>query len=117
MFRLQPCHDTTSARTSQRHLRVYLQGLLRKPRCDRRSIKVEIKSGSCRCLPSSRHRLRRHTGEAMEPTPVIMDAGMRASDAPSSGFIRYENVDTQYLERRSLKKSAGWVWLWALGVG
>ena len=34
-----------------------------------------------------------------------------------SGLASYENVDSDYLEKRSLKKSAGWVLLWALGVG
>lgn len=29
----------------------------------------------------------------------------------------YQNVDASYLEQRQLKKSAGWVLLWALGVG
>jgi ethanolamine permease len=29
----------------------------------------------------------------------------------------YENVDKTYLEKRQLQKSAGWVLLWALGVG
>lgn len=33
------------------------------------------------------------------------------------GVARYEDVDSQYLDRRKLKKSAGWVLLWALGVG
>ncbi len=33
------------------------------------------------------------------------------------GVARYENVDQKYLEERTLKKSAGWVLLWALGVG
>lgn len=34
-----------------------------------------------------------------------------------SGLARYEQVDAAYLEQRALKKSAGWVLLWALGVG
>ena len=34
-----------------------------------------------------------------------------------SGLARYENVSDEYLESRKLKKSAGWVLLWALGVG
>ncbi|MDH5522226.1 MAG: amino acid permease, partial [Acidimicrobiia bacterium] len=29
----------------------------------------------------------------------------------------YQNVDASYLEKRQLQKSAGWVLLWALGVG
>ncbi len=34
-----------------------------------------------------------------------------------SGLARYENVDGHYLEKRKLRKSAGWILLWALGVG
>jgi len=34
-----------------------------------------------------------------------------------SGLVRYEQVDAAYLEQRALRKSAGWVLLWALGVG
>jgi ethanolamine permease len=34
-----------------------------------------------------------------------------------SGWARYEDVDGAYLENRRLRKSAGWVLLWALGVG
>jgi ethanolamine permease len=41
----------------------------------------------------------------------------RLSAPPSSGFIRYENVDAAYLEKRTLHKKASWVSLWALGVG
>ena len=37
--------------------------------------------------------------------------------AMSSGGARYENVGTDYLEKRKLRKSAGWVLLWFLGVG
>jgi ethanolamine permease len=33
------------------------------------------------------------------------------------GGAGYTNVDPNYLESRQLKKSAGWVLLWALGVG
>lgn len=40
-----------------------------------------------------------------------------ASQAPNRGFIRYENVDAAYLEKRQLHKKAGWRSLWALGVG
>lgn len=36
-------------------------------------------------------------------------------EAPTG--VRYENVDASYLEQRKLKKSAGWIMLWALGVG
>jgi ethanolamine permease len=35
----------------------------------------------------------------------------------TSGGAHYENVDQSYLEQRKLRKSAGWVLLWALGVG
>ncbi len=33
------------------------------------------------------------------------------------GFARYEQVSHDYLEKRRLRKSAGWILLWALGVG
>jgi len=33
------------------------------------------------------------------------------------GGVRYEDVDHAYLEKRRLRRSAGWVLLWALGVG
>lgn len=39
------------------------------------------------------------------------------SEPRQSGVARYENVDAAYLEHRKLKKSAGWILLWALGVG
>ena len=48
---------------------------------------------------------------------TALTEGSRASDAPTSGFIRYQNVGTEYLEKRTLKKKAGWLSLWALGVG
>lgn len=31
--------------------------------------------------------------------------------------VRYEDVDDAYLEKRKLRRSAGWILLWALGVG
>ncbi len=31
--------------------------------------------------------------------------------------VRYEDVDDAYLEKRQLRRSAGWILLWALGVG
>src|SRR5690606_27193143 len=34
-----------------------------------------------------------------------------------TGIARYDDVDSRYLERRQLKKSASWGRLWALGVG
>lgn len=33
------------------------------------------------------------------------------------GLARYHQVDDSYLDQRRLRKSAGWVLLWALGVG
>ncbi len=33
------------------------------------------------------------------------------------GVAKYESVDREYLERRRLRKRAGWILLWALGVG
>ena len=33
------------------------------------------------------------------------------------GVARYEQVDAAYIEQRTLRKSAGWKLLWALGVG
>jgi ethanolamine permease len=41
----------------------------------------------------------------------------RSSEAPTTGFIRYENVGDDYLSKRTLQKKASWVSLWALGVG
>ncbi len=39
-------------------------------------------------------------------------------ETPGVGMgVRYENVDAGYLDQRKLKKSAGWILLWALGVG
>ncbi|MFP6576357.1 MAG: amino acid permease, partial [Pirellulaceae bacterium] len=34
-----------------------------------------------------------------------------------AGVAGYENVDDAYLQNRKLKPSAGWILLWALGVG
>ena len=34
-----------------------------------------------------------------------------------AGVVRYENVGDDYLSKRKLRKSAGWILLWALGVG
>ncbi|MEE3366974.1 MAG: amino acid ABC transporter permease, partial [Planctomycetota bacterium] len=34
-----------------------------------------------------------------------------------SDLARYEDVDRAYLDRRRLRPSAGWILLWALGVG
>ncbi|MBD2460487.1 ethanolamine permease [Oscillatoria sp. FACHB-1407] len=39
------------------------------------------------------------------------------SDPNQKGFVRYEDVGDDYLEKRQLRRSAGWVLLWALGVG
>ena len=33
------------------------------------------------------------------------------------GMVRYENVDGSYLEKRQLRRSAGWLLLWAMAVG
>ncbi len=32
-------------------------------------------------------------------------------------LVNYDNVDQHYLEKRQLKPSAGWILLWAMGVG
>src|SRR5882757_138431 len=48
---------------------------------------------------------------------IIVDESTRASKAPGSGFIRYENVGEEYLDKRKLQKKASWLSLWALGVG
>src|SRR3954466_9731654 len=52
----------------------------------------------------------------MDASTALTEAS-RSSDAPSTGFIRYQNVNAEYLEKRTLKKKASWVSLWALGVG
>jgi ethanolamine permease len=39
------------------------------------------------------------------------------ADQNDNKFVRYEEVHVKYLERRQLRRSAGWVLLWALGVG
>lgn len=41
---------------------------------------------------------------------------MSVPEKPTGG-VRYESVDGEYLEQRRLRRSAGWVLLWALGVG
>ncbi|MFH1923660.1 MAG: hypothetical protein ABIP48_27690 [Planctomycetota bacterium] len=33
------------------------------------------------------------------------------------GMVHHQDVEPEYLERRKLRKSAGWILLWALGVG
>lgn len=38
-------------------------------------------------------------------------------DPRHRGMVRYEHVDDSYLEKRRLRRSAGWILLWALGVG
>jgi len=53
----------------------------------------------------------------MSSVTTINDPPGRVSEAPSSGFIRYENVGAEYLEKRTLHKKASWLSLWALGVG
>ena len=37
--------------------------------------------------------------------------------AKKSGVARYENVGDEYRAKRKLRRSAGWILLWALGVG
>lgn len=37
--------------------------------------------------------------------------------SPKKGIVRYQDVDAEYLQKRQLKKSAGWILLWAMGVG
>jgi len=51
----------------------------------------------------------------MDASTALTEAS--PSDAPSTGFIRYQNVGAEYLEKRTLKKKASWLSLWALGVG
>ncbi len=34
-----------------------------------------------------------------------------------TGIVQYDDVGQDYLEKRKLRKSAGWILLWALGVG
>ena len=36
---------------------------------------------------------------------------------PRASLAQYEQVDQEYLKQRQLKKGAGWLLLWALGVG
>jgi ethanolamine permease len=50
-------------------------------------------------------------------TDDVADAPSHPSAAVRSGSASYSRVDDQYLEARQLKKSAGWVFLCALGVG
>ena len=38
-------------------------------------------------------------------------------DSQKPRGVQYDDVDDQYLERRRLQRSAGWILLWALGVG
>jgi ethanolamine permease len=42
---------------------------------------------------------------------------MSDSEQRSKGIVRYEEVESDYLQKRQLRRSAGWVLLWALGVG
>ena len=35
----------------------------------------------------------------------------------SSGVVAYHNVDDAYIEQRTLRRGAGWILLWAMGVG
>ena len=38
-------------------------------------------------------------------------------NSSQKGGIQYQNVDEQYLKDRQLQKRAGWILLWAMGVG
>lgn len=46
-----------------------------------------------------------------------MDIEKSTSAATTTEGVSYQTVDAGYLAERTLKKSAGWVLLWALGVG
>ena len=52
----------------------------------------------------------------MDSSTVIAEP-MLSAEATSTGFIRYQNVGAEYLEKRTLQKKASWISLWALGVG
>ncbi|WP_204368424.1 ethanolamine permease [Neosynechococcus sphagnicola] len=39
------------------------------------------------------------------------------SEEKPRGIVRYEAVEDDYLHKRQLQRSAGWILLWALGVG
>ncbi|HEY9646537.1 MAG TPA: ethanolamine permease [Chroococcidiopsis sp.] len=39
------------------------------------------------------------------------------ADRGPNGIVRYDDVDDEYLKKRQLRRSAGWILLWALGVG
>lgn len=43
--------------------------------------------------------------------------GLLSMNRNRDGVARYEQVDDSYLQQRTLKRSAGWKLLWALGVG
>ena len=38
-------------------------------------------------------------------------------DTQGTAAVRYEQVGHDYLQRRQLRRGAGWVLLWAMGVG
>lgn len=38
-------------------------------------------------------------------------------DTKKPGVVSYDQVGDEYLQNRKLRKSAGWILLWALGVG
>ena len=52
----------------------------------------------------------------MDSSTVIAEP-MLSAEAHSTGFVRYQNVGAEYLEKRTLQKKASWISLWALGVG
>ncbi len=47
--------------------------------------------------------------------PEVIRLGSFMPDKPD--LVQYEDVSSEYLEQRQLKPSAGWVLLWAMGVG
>ena len=52
----------------------------------------------------------------MDSSTVIAEP-MLPAEAHTTGFVRYQNVGAEYLEKRTLQKKASWISLWALGVG
>ncbi|NTW03514.1 MAG: ethanolamine permease, partial [Oscillochloris sp.] len=52
----------------------------------------------------------------MSDKPQALSSQVAAAHT-TSGAATYEQVDAEYLSQRRLRKSAGWILLWALGVG
>jgi ethanolamine permease len=48
---------------------------------------------------------------------ISLGASPPAASATVAGFVRYQQVSNDYLQKRSLNKKASWTSLWALGVG